>query len=155
MDGSSYMASVWILSGVIFIVAYTGIQTGSGDSVVTWIHPGRDSWLVLAEAWLLYDRGGNHHRGVWQFDRWKQKEVRLEPGKGRQRLLVDDGEYPIEIGPTLSETDRQWLAEVIRSWLPEPGITQLAPYSQVGTAGAEVSLKPAKHANIQPGDESP
>lgn len=126
---------------------------GSIAILVVWeIGPGRRVSLVLTEAWLLYDEGGIAPPGspLAQWERWRLKDVRLEPrvvrkrgwpnwfSRGRQRLLLDDGGlHHVEIGQTLSDSDRQWLAEVIREWIVPPRDTQLASESE-----AQITTKP-------------
>jgi hypothetical protein len=114
--------------------------------------PGPENTLVLTEAWLLYDEGRDGPRPpgpLAQWDRWKLKAVRLEPrvrkrdrwwqrGRGNQRLLLDDGGlHHVEIGQTLSDSDRRWLADLIREWMVPPRDTQLAPEGEVPVAKSE------------------
>jgi hypothetical protein len=43
-------------------------------------------------------------------------EVRLERADGGGRLTVDHGAERFEIGPTLGDAEREWLAERLRGW---------------------------------------
>jgi hypothetical protein len=44
-------------------------------------------------------------------------EVRVERVGERQRLTVDVGAERIELGASLEEPEREWLADVLRGWL--------------------------------------
>jgi hypothetical protein len=43
--------------------------------------------------------------------------VRLERVDDRPRLMIEHGEDSFEVGPTLCEPDREWLAGVLRTWV--------------------------------------
>lgn len=115
--GWACMSFVWCVFGLILVLGLTD--------------PDRESSLIVSEAWLLYGEGGLAPPGpLAQWDRWRLKAVHLEQGVIRKRLLLDDGGYHVEIGESLSDSDRIWLAEVIRAWIPPPKPTQLSPESE-------------------------
>jgi hypothetical protein len=64
----------------------------------------------------LQFRGGP----VWELPWSEAGPIRLDRVGARQRLTVDHGADPIEIGRSLREPEREWLAQVLRAWAGRP-----------------------------------
>ncbi|MEK6238811.1 MAG: hypothetical protein N2C14_29195 [Planctomycetales bacterium] len=101
------------------------------------LSPPRPEQLTLGYSQLIHDPGtqsmihmGRHSRSSWEY----RDEMRHPPKKrdvpkhdvgkinldfagDRQRLTVDVGTDRFEIGRSLREPEREWLAEVLRDWL--------------------------------------
>lgn len=77
-------------------------------------------------AWSYYNAGNPSHAGTYpsvferrkpvEVDKTDIKEFKLDRVGERQRLTFDQGSKRIEIGPTLSEPEREWLHEVLEAW---------------------------------------
>jgi hypothetical protein len=119
---------------MIFISAWLAFWTFGGIAAMAalWalIRPPRPERLTFGEGELAYDPGTSSASEVNTGRRGAVKTIALaELGKiklvrleGQQRLSIDHGADRIEIGPSLREPEREWLADVLRRWAgrPEP-----------------------------------
>lgn len=71
--------------------------------------------LTLKQAWLRYHPGGNQPSD--EVGRWGITDVRVDHVDGRQRLVIETSTTCLEVGSALCESDREWLADVLRTWV--------------------------------------
>lgn len=90
--------------------------------------------VTLTEAWLRYDPGG---KGPFEeFARWLTSNVRIEEIDGRRRLIIETDTRLAEVGNFLSEPDREWLADVLRTWV-KSGLTD--PRNSIPNSAQDIS----------------
>src|SRR5262245_37435623 len=118
----------------LFLIGWLGAWTVGGclamRSFYQLVRPRRPEQLVFREEVLLHDPGTPEHEwsqrrmdmSFWSwpkprtFDRAEIEAIRLDRVGDRQRLTIDVGADRIEIGKSLREPEREWLAEVLRTW---------------------------------------
>jgi len=104
--------------------------------IVTAFQAGRPARLTLGDTKLQFDpgRARSTSKGVLEFlrnsetavDRLEIAAVRLDRLGERQRLSIDVGARRIEIGSTLTEPEREWLARALRIWA---GLVEEVPFA--------------------------
>jgi hypothetical protein len=133
----------WFISA--FLLAWLGAWTVGGAAALRtfWImvRRPRPESLTFDDTYLIHDPGsflfllgaptGKDPNLRRAFHLWRDPpakeipwselgEIRLERVGERQRLTVDWGAERIEIGATLREPEREWLAKVLRAWAGRP-----------------------------------
>lgn len=123
-----FWLTFWTIGGVTAILALAALIRGP-----------RPERIILAPELLSYDAGTaffhnpdenskRSFRSYWnarpqEFARAGLGTIRLERVGERQRLSIDVGAERIEIGPTLKEPEREWLAQVLRAWAGQSDAT--------------------------------
>jgi hypothetical protein len=109
----------WTVGGVLAMRAFYQL-----------VRPRRPEQLTFREEALVHDPGTPVYEwtnrrwdpAFWSWpkprtiDRAQIEAVALERVGERQRLTLDVGADRVEIGQSLREPEREWLAEVLRTW---------------------------------------
>ncbi len=127
------------LCGGLFLIVWLGGWTVGGFAAMfafyNLVRRPRPERVVLGSNSLFYDPGTSNLFPVSRYETaqwrrttpWKRSKPRIIPREAvgrivlervgeRQRLSVDVGADRVEIGPTLMEPEREWLADVLRAW---------------------------------------
>ena len=126
--------------GSSFLVFWLGAWTVGGlaamATLIALLRPSRPASLAIEEERILHDpgrgfprdwgRAGREGRNPWseilrpgkrdEIPRAEAGEVRLRRAGKKLRLTIDRGAERIVIGQNLGEPEKEWLAEVLRSW---------------------------------------
>ena len=118
----------------VFLIGWLGAWTVGGvlamRAFYQLVRPRRPERLIFREEALVHDPGTPEHEWMqrrfdpsfWAWpkprtiDRAQIEAIALERVGERQRLTLDVGADRIEVGKPLREPEREWLAEVLRSW---------------------------------------
>jgi hypothetical protein len=125
---------VYIIGPILCLIAITAFNLYWMRVLYQIVRPARPERLVFAGDVLEYDPGFAHVRDArpsW-VRRWNSMEIRTRPKRttkrsdvravllkhaaNRQKLTLKTAAADLEIGVTLTEPEREWLADVIRAW---------------------------------------